>query len=95
MPRRRPTPETIDSLRAILRKLEETDSPDQDPKSISELKRVLLNRIADLELSQILETTDVATDKAPDPADLVPPPLTMEEEHPDGSTKDLDLEKLD
>ena len=95
VPRRRPTLETLESLQATLRKLEETDSPGQDPKSISELKRVLLNRIADLELAQILETTDAETDKAPAPAELVPPPSTLEEAPLDGSSRDPDLEKLD
>jgi hypothetical protein len=94
VPRRRPTPETLESLQATLRKLEETDSRDEDPKSISELKRVLLNRIADLELAQLLDTTNPSADK-PDPSELVPPPSTLEEAPQEGSSRDPDLEKLD
>ena len=91
MPRNRPTLETLESLRATLLKLEQTDAAPDDAKSISELKRVLLNRIADLELTQILEkTTDGATDKPVQPADLVPPTSKVEEDHRDGSIKNDD-----
>ena len=93
MPRRRPAPETLESLRVTLQKLVETDALPKDPMSISELKRVLLSRFADLELAYILETTtDAATDRAPDPVDLVPPPSTVEEDHTDGLTKGTNLD---
>ena len=91
MPRNRPTLETLESLRATLQKLEQTDAASDDSKSISELKRVLLHRIADLELAQILEkTTDGATDKPLQPADLVLPASTLEEDHSEGSIKNDD-----
>lgn len=95
MPGRRPTPETLESLRATLLKLEQTDDPPEAPKSISELKRILLNRIAELEILQALETSDAATDKPPEPAELVPPPLTIEEDHLDALTEGTNLDKLD
>lgn len=92
MSRSRPTLETLESLRATLAKLEQTEAVPDDSKSISELKRVLLNRIADLELAQILEKSpDVgATDKAVEPDDLVLPKSAVGEIPPDGSVKNDD-----
>ena len=95
MPGRRTSSENLESLRATLQKLEQTDAPAEDPESFADLKRILLSRIADLELAQMLETAEAATDKAPNAADLVPPPLAEEENHPEGPGKDTDLENLD
>jgi hypothetical protein len=47
---RRPTPKSLESLHVTLQKLEQTGDPGKDDASISELKRVVLNRIVDLEL---------------------------------------------
>ncbi len=96
VPRGRPNQETPESPRTTLQKLEQTDAPPGDPKTISELKRILLNRIANLELTQILDkSSDPATDKATDPADLVPQPSTVEEDHPDVFIRDTNLDKLE
>ncbi len=95
LPRRRSTAETLESLRATLQKLEQSPAAAANPQSFSELKRVLLNRIAELELAQTLEASDPATDKAPDPADLVPLPAVVEENLYGQPTNDTDLEKLD
>ena len=94
---RRPTPKTLKSLHATLQKLEQTDNPADAPESISELKRVLLSRIADLELSKILEIADAETDNAPapEPADLVPPPSTIKHDQLDTAIEATELDKLD
>lgn len=41
--------DTIESLRTILRKTEQTSDPDQDAVAVNDLKRILQNRIAELE----------------------------------------------
>ncbi|MGA2352102.1 MAG: hypothetical protein ABSF70_16830 [Terracidiphilus sp.] len=78
-----------------LQKLEQTENPAEAPESITELKRVVLNRIADLELSKILETADTATEEAPDPAELIPPPSAIEEDHQGESVESANLDMLD
>jgi len=94
---RRPTPKTLDSLKVTLQKLEQTDTPAQDPDSMSELKRVLLNRIADLELTKTLVTSDTEpeTEDRPEPADLAPLPTLAEETILDEAVDRSQLEKLD
>jgi hypothetical protein len=47
---RRPSPETLESLRATLQQLEQTNDPADE--SFPELKRIILARIADLELAR-------------------------------------------
>jgi hypothetical protein len=89
---RRPTPKSLESLRVTLQKLEQTEDPDSGEHSISELKRVVLNRIADLELSKKLETADDEADNAPEPAALTSLPSITEEGAPE---KELDLAPLD
>jgi hypothetical protein len=90
---RRPTPKSLESLRLTLQQLEQTGDPND--ASISELKRVVLNRIADLELAKKLETTEDEIDNAPEPADLIPPP-SMPEEDPSEEADDMtQLSKLD
>lgn len=93
--RRRPTSKTLKSLHITLQRLEQTAAPAETPESMSELKRVVLNRIADLELTQILETTEDTTDKAANPPGLVPPSLAIEEELLQESAESPDLDKLD
>lgn len=90
----RPAPGTLESLRATLQKLEQSDAPAEDPQSFSELKRILLSRIADLELAQALEAADPATDEVSETPDLVPPASAVDEIHPEGLTEDTDLDKL-
>jgi hypothetical protein len=92
---RRPTQKTLRSLYATLQKLEQTDSPAQDEESITELKRVLLNRIADLELSKTLETADDEAEEPPQAADLIMPAAKVEEGSPEELIDASELEKLD
>ena len=75
----RPAHETLESLRLTLLKVEQTAEPDQDREALADLKRILLQRIAELEAMQALESA-VALESAsgpaedkPNPADLVPP----------------------
>ena len=92
---RRPTQKTLESLHVTLQKLEQTDSPARDEESISALKRVLLNRIADLELSKTLETADAETETAPEPADLIAPPSKREGDPLEETIEKKEFDKLD
>ena len=92
---RRPTPKSLESLNLTLQKLEQAEAPGKDDASITELKRVLLNRIADLELSKTFETEDDKIDKSPGLADLVPPPSLTEEGAPEEDIDRTSLDKLD
>jgi hypothetical protein len=62
---------------------------------MSELKRVVLNRIADLELAKKLETASEEVDNAPGPADLIPPLSMVEEEPSEEVVDEIQLSKLD
>jgi hypothetical protein len=95
--RLRPTRETLESLRATFQKLEqeETDDSAQTAEPVGELKRALLNCIADLELSQILDASVGAAYDARNPADLPPLASTIEEENLDAFTENTKLDKLD
>jgi hypothetical protein len=55
----RPSPDTVESLRITLHKLELTLDPVQDAGAMAELKRVILLRIAELDAVR-LPTDDVA-----------------------------------
>jgi hypothetical protein len=90
---RRPSPETLESLYATLQKLEQTHDPVDE--SFHELKRIILARISDIELAQALETIATPGDETHEPADLIPPPPAAEEIHPEGPTKDTNLDKFD
>jgi hypothetical protein len=95
---RRPTQKTLESLHVTLQKLEQTENSAQDEESISELKRVLLNRIVDLELSKTLETGEPETENKPEPADLIAPQREAEKASPDqvgDPTDTTALAKLD
>lgn len=70
---RRPAQETLESLRLALLKVEQNLEPDQDPEALAELKRILLHRIAELEVVQAIESGDPQAAEKPNPADLVPP----------------------
>jgi hypothetical protein len=89
----RPPSETVESLRTTLQKLEQENPPDDE--SLTELKRILLARIAELELVQALEAAATPSDEAPKPADLVPPPSAAEENNSSQPTSATNLEKLD
>jgi hypothetical protein len=92
---RRPTPKSLESLHLTLQKLEQTSDPGKDDASISDLKRVLLNRIVDLELSKTFEVKDDESDKAPEPAELIPPASITEESTPETDIDKTSIEKLD
>ncbi len=92
---RRPTPKSLESLHVTLQKLEQTGDPGKDDASISELKRVVLNRIADLELSKTLVSGDDEAEPHPDPTDLVPPPPKPDEGESAEALDKAELEKLD
>jgi len=91
----RPHFNTLESLRATLQKLEQSSDPGQDEASMAELKRVLLNRIADLELSQTLERTAEIVAGPPQPSELVPPSLAAEADPSPTPLDSINLEKLD
>jgi hypothetical protein len=59
------------------------------------LKRVLLNRIADLELSKTLETENDEEDKNPERAGLVPSPSFVEDTALEEEVEKTPLDKLD
>jgi hypothetical protein len=63
----------LESLRLTLLKVEQSADPEQDAEALAELKRILLQRIADLETIQALESAAGQTADEPSPADLVPP----------------------
>ena len=93
---RRPTPKSLESLSVTLQKLEQTVDPGMDDASISQLKRVVLNRIVDLELSKTLETSEDETDQAPEPTDWAQLPTMTTEEAPSQEAADkTDQNKLD
>ena len=92
--RRRPTPKSLELLRVTLQKLEQT-SPASAEVSIADLKRVLVNRIADLELAKTLEPADAETDEDPEPSDLTPPLSKTEEISHEMASETFQLEKLD
>jgi hypothetical protein len=91
----RPLPNTLESLRTTLQKLEQTSNPDQDEASLNELKRVLVNRIADLELSQALSKPVGEAAERSEPDELVPPPSTPEPESAPAPLDSTPLQKLD
>ena len=80
----RPMPDTIETLRLTLQRLEQTTDPARDSAHLAGIKRVLLNIIAELEIAQALEssapnTATAAAATAPDSAALIPPTTITEE----------------
>ena len=49
----RPSPEIVETLRKVLRELEETSAPQES--ALVSLKKIILNRIADIELADAAE----------------------------------------
>ena len=75
----RPAQETLESLRLTLLKVEQGAEPEQDAEALAELKRILLQRIAELEAVQALESAAAQTLDGPssdqsNPEALLPPP---------------------
>jgi len=64
--------ELLTSLRVTLQKLELSTDPDQDQAALADLKTILLNRIAELEVALTLEP-EADSANTPAPADLIPP----------------------
>ena len=88
----RPARETLDSLRVTLQKLEQAADPVSDGQDVVELKRILLNRIAELEALEALQPEEVVPEPAP--SDL-PSIAAVAEEQPTQETADATgLEKL-
>ena len=54
----RSVPETIKSLRATLKQLEQTTETARDSMDFAQLKRIFLKRIAELEIERIRETAE-------------------------------------
>jgi hypothetical protein len=72
MPFRDPR-ETVESLHATLQKLEMSADPGEDEAAKAELKRILLHRIAELEVIKALEPSDPGATQTPAPSHLAPP----------------------
>jgi len=80
-----PASELIESFRATLQKLEQDSASLDDQTDIAELKSILLNRIADLELVDALNgQSSVSTPDEPLEARLIdlPPVQTASAEEP-------------
>jgi hypothetical protein len=82
----RPAHETLESLRLTLLKIEQSVEPDHDAVALADLKRILLQRIAELEAIEIIESVSTANAQIPDPAVLVPPGSMTVEDSKDIST---------
>ena len=80
----------MESLRLTLLKVEQSAEPEQDAGALAELKRILLQRIAELEAIQAIESAAPQTDEKPNPADLVPRASVTSEESRD-FVADVDL----
>lgn len=61
----RPTESTIEALRLTIHQIEQTTDPSVDAVSVAELKRILLNRIAELEADQAPAPSESEPTKTP------------------------------
>ncbi len=86
--------ETLDSLRVTLQKLEQASDPASDGQDVTELKQILLNRIAELETLQALHPEQAEVAQAPAPSDL-PSIAAAEGESAKEAADSVGLEKLD
>lgn len=68
---RRPSRETIESLRLTLQNLEQSAGAAADAEGAGELKRILLARIADLEVLDALHGQSAAAGNTPDGANAL------------------------
>ena len=57
----RSMPDTIESLRVLLKKVEQTTGVARDSADLAELRRILLHRIAELEIAQASSQEAAAT----------------------------------
>ena len=69
----RPARETLDSLGVTLQKLEQAIDPASGGQDVAELKRILLNRIAELEALEALQPVEVAPAPVPSVRLRLPP----------------------
>ncbi len=68
----------------------------QNAESLAAFKNIILNRIADLEMSATLAPTDAETAPTPAPSDLVSPASIAQDSPQQEATPGLsELEKLD
>jgi hypothetical protein len=84
--------DTLRSLRITLQKLEQNFDPDGDASAMAELKRILLNRIAELELVGTLESRNGDQADTSDPSEL---PALMQSAATDGPPQTLAKTKID
>jgi hypothetical protein len=86
----RPAHETLESLRLTLLKVEQSADPEQDAEALAELKRILLQRIAELEAIQALESAAAEIVDKPNPEDLIlPASVTVEDSKEIMDSKDI------
>jgi hypothetical protein len=91
----RSVPDTIETLRNTLQKLEQNLDPTADAVALADLKRVVLNRIAELEIVKALAPEVAESPKAPDPTALLPPSAETGGDLPAADAQTGQLEKLD
>jgi hypothetical protein len=78
----RPTSITLDTLRLTIQQIEQQTSDESvDLHSVEELKRILLNRIAELEVIEALAQPENEPAQAPLVSDL--PPLLTDNPEPE------------
>jgi hypothetical protein len=68
---RRPSRETIESLRLTLETIEQSNDTASDAEGAGELKRILLARIADLEMLDALHVQSATAGNTPDEPNAV------------------------
>jgi hypothetical protein len=95
----RSVPNTIEALRLTLLKLEQTSASAEDSPHLAELKRILLQRISDLEITQALEpaladTVGVDTATLPAPASLPAGPASLQPGNDASAVTDPDLKPV-
>jgi hypothetical protein len=69
-----------------LLKVEQSLEPGQNAEGMAELKRILLQRIAELEAIEVIESTEAQIAPTPDPAALPPPESRAAGNSPDIAT---------
>ena len=89
------TLDTLDSLHLTLQRLEQASNSAEDQQAMADLKTIILNRRAELEVLQALGQEDNAsTAEMTQPADLVAPSTSTKNEYSAPSPDTLELEKL-
>ena len=77
--------ETIDSLRITLQSLEQSAEATSDPEVVAELKRILLRRIADLEMIDALGAQSSTSGTPDEQPDLPPLEIVTAEAQPEAA----------